>query len=207
MKRILVILALIVAMATVNQAYASEQLGLKLKSFEMRSTSDRDDKSGSGDGAAHKGMIILQPDFNIGSHGAFGGWFWDGHTRSNFVPGFTFNIDFGVHDYVSVGPYVGFGGKDGYMVMAVGGRVVFHWWQLLDDKVNADLKSDKIDFYLPVHLGVIMDRFKPNSWHSNFNGGGGLGFRYYFVKKFGVNLEWGWQEMSWAKIGLTVNLH
>lgn len=210
MKKLLVIIVLIVAMATINQTLASEQLGIRLKSFEMLSSS-KSKSSTSGEGAAHKGMVILQPDFNLGSHGAFGSWYWGGggygYVRSSFVPGFTFNVDFGVHDYVSVGPYVGFGGRSGYMVMAVGARGVFHWWQLLDDKVKADLMSDKIDFYLPVHLGVIMDRFKPFKWHAAFNGGGGLGFRYYFVKQFGVNLEWGWQEMSWAKVGLTVRLN
>jgi hypothetical protein len=46
-----------------------------------------------------------------------------------------------------------------------------------------------------------------NIWRVGGNGGGGLGFRYYFVKEFGVNLEWGWMEMSWMKFGLTVNLN
>ena len=47
---------------------------------------------------------------------------------------------------------------------------------------------------------------KNRAWHAAFNGGGGLGFRYYFVKQFGINLEWGWQEMSYAKLGFTFQL-
>lgn len=204
MRKVHVLLAIAVVLMTTGMANASENLGLNLGKFESFSTNAT---KASGDGAAHKGMVILQPDFNLGSHSGFGNWYWGGYSRFGFVPGFTFNADFGVHDYVSVGPYVGFGGREGYMVMGVGARGVFHWWQLLDDKVNADLLSDKIDFYFPVHMGVIMDRFKPYKWHAGFNAGSGLGFRYYFVDQFGVNLEWGWQEMSWAKFGLTVKLN
>ena len=209
MKRILVIFALIVAMSGLNQAIASEQLGLQLKSFELYSPAESQASGDGGDGAAHKGMIILQPDLNVGSHLGFGKWGKGYYGVGVFVPGFTFNVDFGVHDYVSVGPYIGFGGRNGFAHMAVGARGVFHWWQLMDDKVSGDLHSDKIDFYLPVHFGIAMSRHKSfdNVWRVGGNGGGGLGFRYYFVKKFGMNVEWGWQEMSWLKFGLTVNLN
>jgi hypothetical protein len=194
----------------------SEELGLKLSNLQYKSSyvSAKKEKKTSG-GAAHSGMVVLQADFNLGSHGTFGAWYWGpGYpVRSNFVPGFTFNADFGVHDYASVGPYIGFGGRSGYFQMALGVRGVFHWWQLLDDKVASDLHSDKIDFYIPIHLGVMMDRFKirpfpsaSTSWHAAFNGGGGIGFRYYFVKQFGINMELGWQEMSYAKLGFTFQI-
>lgn len=154
---------------------------------------------GGGDGAAHKGMVILQPDLNVGSN--------YGRGYSTFIPGFTFNADFGVHDYVSVGPYAGFGVKNKFNFIGVGARGVFHWWQLLDDKVNADLKSDVIDFYLPVFLGVDLFTHKNYGSDVRFKSGAGLGFRYYFVEKFGVNLEWGWMEMSYAKIGVTIKIN
>lgn len=209
MRKVQAILALAVVMLTAGYASASG-LGLNYEKFENFSTTAT---KASGDGAAHKGMVILQPDFNIGAHhGFYGGIGAFGYY--GFVPGFTFNVDFGVHDYVSVGPYIGFGGRSGYMDMAVGARAVFHWWQLLDDKVNADLLSDKIDFYFPVNIGIRMDRWKGyywdkpgKEWRFRANGGAGLGIRYYFVEKFGVNFEWGYQEMSWAKFGLTVKLN
>jgi hypothetical protein len=160
---------------------------------------------GESSGAVSKGMVILQPDFNLGSHGGLRRGYDD------FVLGFTFNADFGVHEYISVGPYLGFGGAGGDRQFAVGARGVFHWWQLLDNKAGKDLKSNKIDFYLPLHLGVHVFS------HRHINGSGryrdasfgtgvGLGFRYYFSPAFGVNLEWGWQEMSFAKIGVQFKL-
>ena len=210
MKKTQLIFAWVIMLASIQQVLGSEGSGFRIKSFEaLSSTRDNDDKR-SGSGAAHKGMIILQPDFNVGGHAGFGRYGYHYYDQGIFLPGFTFNVDFGVHDYVSLGPYIGFGGGNGFTQLAIGGRVVFHWWQLLDDKVAKDLKSDKIDFYLPVHFGVAMTRkntAKDDLWRAGGNGGGGLGFRYYFVKRFGVNLEWGWQEMSWAKIGLTVNLN
>lgn len=154
---------------------------------------------GSGSGAAHKGMIVLQPDINLGDHGGWNNRGWAGRT---FIPGFTFNADFGVHDYVSVGPYVGFGGRSGVFHIAAGARCSFHWWQLLDDKVGKDLKSDKIDFYLPAYLGFNAFKVRDFKGQFNFGGGAGLGFRYYFIENMGVNLEFGWMEMSYAKIGV-----
>lgn len=203
MKKVQVFLVTVALIAAAPFTHASENLGLNLQHFGDLSVSGA--KASDGGGSVHKGMIILQPDFNMGSHGSFGGF------GGEFIPGFTFNADFGVHDYVSVGPFVGLGGKNNYMEMAIGARGVFHWWQLLDDKVNKDLLSDKIDFYLPVHMGVYMGRFDFNGngseWDADFNAGSGLGFRYYFVKQFGVNLEWGWMELSWAKFGFTVNMN
>lgn len=216
MKKVSKLFVVLAAICFATSTYA-EELGLKMANLNLYSSSAKSKKSSSGGGgAAHKGMIVLQPDFNLGSHYAFNRYdygYYYGYGYYGFVPGFTFNVDFGVHDYVSVGPFVGMGGRNGYMNIAVGARGVFHWWQLLDDKVGADLKSDKIDFYFPVHLGVMIDRWKGfydakgKQWHAGAIGGAGLGFRYYIVKQFGVNLEWGWMEMSWAKIGLTVNLN
>lgn len=150
-------------------------------------------------GAAEKGNVILQPDFNLGATApglrGYGG---------GFVPGFTFNAEYFVHDYASVGAYVGYGARHKVHNIAAGVRGNFHWWQLLDDKVDKDLKADKLDIYLPVHLGAFIRTgyFKD----TYFNGGSGLGVRYYFHEKIGVNAEFGYMEMSFAKIGITVKL-
>lgn len=153
-------------------------------------------------GAAEKGNVILQPDFNLGAtspgwHGWYGG--------RGFVPGFTFNAEYFVHDYASVGAYVGYGARHKFHNIAAGVRGNFHWWQLLDDKVDKDLKSDKLDIYLPVHLGAFIYAGGGGS-STYFNAGSGLGVRYYFHEKIGVNAEFGLMEMSFAKIGITVKL-
>jgi hypothetical protein len=161
--------------------------------------------------SSEKGDFVIQPNLNLGGYGGFAGY-------SGFGIGATLNLDYAVHDYVSVGPWVGFTSRRqnlndySYSRIGFGARGVFHWWQLLDDKVQKDLKSDKIDFYLPVHLGyyfgtVRFDGEKFNEFSGNgFNAGSGLGIRYYFNEKIGLGFEWGWQEMSWSKLGVAIKL-
>lgn len=197
-------MTLMIGLIVTSLSFASEAFDYQAKTIEtamLKANYMAKGDNAGGSGAAHKGMFILQPDLNVGSN--YGGRYYNG---GFFMPGFTFNIDIGVHDYVSVGPYAGFGARNGFYYIGAGARGVFHWWQLVDDKVSADLKSDAIDFYLPVFLGVDFGKYKGYGSGARFKGGAGLGFRYYFVEKFGVNLEWGWMEMSYAKIGVTIKV-
>lgn len=150
--------------------------------------------------AIEKGSFVIQPDLNLGSYGSYG--------NADFGIGATVNLDYTVHDYVSVGGFLGINTNlnsgYSYSMLGVGGRGIFHFWNLIDDKASADLKSDKIDFYLPVHLGVHIGL--KNRSGSRFNAGVGLGVRYFFNEKIGINLEVGGMEMSWAKIGATIKL-
>ena len=150
--------------------------------------------------AIAKGDFIIQPNFNLGSHGSF-----DTRIRS-FVPGFTLNLDYAVHDYVTVGGFAGFGGRNNYIEFVAGARGVFQWWQLVDDKAEKDLKSDQLSLYLPVHLGVYFGRIKGFDADAAFNGGAGLGIGYWFNENVGLAFEFGWMEMSWAKIGVPIKL-
>ncbi|HNM67149.1 MAG TPA: hypothetical protein PKN16_06635 [Chitinophagales bacterium] len=189
---------LLFALTLITLSYsANAELGLNYASFSAKG--DKKSDSNSGGGAAAKGNFIIQADFNLGStHPGFRYYY------GGFVPGFTLNLDYNVHDYASVGAYIGYGARYRLHHLAVGARGSFHWWQLLDDKVSADLKSDKIDIYMPVHLGVYM--YMGGGTTARFNGGAGFGFRYYFIDNIGVNVEFGRQEMSWAKLGFQFKL-
>ncbi|MCO5248518.1 MAG: hypothetical protein M9887_06190 [Chitinophagales bacterium] len=161
--------------------------------------------------AIEKGDFLLQPSLNLGGYGTY---------SSGFGIGVTLNGEYAVHDYVSVGAFFGFNSHTGnsdirFSRIGFGARGVFHFWQLIDDKVSKDLKSDKIDFYLPVHLGYDLYRW---SGYKNYQGwtkpansgqfriGSGLGLRYYFAPKFAIALEVGGMEVSPAKIGVTIKL-
>jgi dienelactone hydrolase len=162
--------------------------------------------------AVEKGDFVLQPSLNLGGYGGYPGY-------GGFGLGATLNADFAVHNYISVGPFIGYNvkseSKDNYKYsrLGIGARGVFHWWQLLDDKVAKDLKADKIDFYVPVFVGGYLSsaRFDGNKKddYDNRNGvlaGVGIGFRYYFQQNIGISLEWGRQEMSYAKIGVAIKM-
>lgn len=156
--------------------------------------------------AIEKGNFIIQPSLNLG------GFAYTGYGGFNL--GTTLNLDYAVHDYVSVGGYVGFNTSLNstwkYSRIGFGARGVFHFWQLIDDKVSKDLKSDKIDFYMPLHLGYHIyrfgDGFPGNANSGQFRMGTGLGIRYYFNPKIGIAFETGGMEMSWAKIGVAIKL-
>lgn len=192
LKSILVVLS--VMMLTMA---AQAEVGLNYANYAKKKTSK---SKASGDAASEKGDFVIQADFNIGGTYRY--------LYGGFAPGVTLNLDYNVHQYAGVGAYAAANFSKYYTQFAVGARGVFHWWQLLDDKIDADLKADKIDFYLPLHLGVRMVKYKDDVWYDdnklyvNFNAGSGLGFRYYFIPSIGMNLEWGWQELSWAKIGV-----
>jgi hypothetical protein len=122
--------------------------------------------------------------------------------------GVMLNIDYAVHDYVSVGGYFGFTGNDNLRQFGAGARGVFHWWQLLDDRRPRDLKSDKVDFYLPFFVGSkdrsrlpMAQKFDPD-WFPGI----GVGIRYYFNDKVGLAFEFGGMEMSTAKLGVSIKL-
>jgi hypothetical protein len=163
--------------------------------------------------ASQKGNFVLTPSLNIGGHGFFGGYTYYG---SGFPFGVTLNADFSVHDYVSVGPWVAYNNRANknisYHTIGVGGRGNFHFWQLIDDKVAKDLKADKLDWFVTLSLGGYFNRFKwkdedPGFTASNKGGfafGSSMGLRYYFNDRVGISFEYGYTELSWAKIGVPI---
>jgi hypothetical protein len=162
--------------------------------------------------AFKKGDVMLSPGFGLGLYGV-------GYGVGFAVP-VVFNADIGVHDYVSVGAYGAFwtkkwnyGFNDNYRFTSshFGVRGSFHWWQLLDEKVNADLKGDKLDIYLTVWMGYNLRTAKwidsgsgTNLGFGNrFQGGAQLGMRYFFHKNIGVFAEWGGTPSAYSNIGLS----
>ncbi|MEZ5008103.1 MAG: hypothetical protein R2753_08140 [Chitinophagales bacterium] len=149
-----------------------------------------------------KGDVLLSPGIGWGTRVGASNFFW---------PNVIFNADFGVHDYVSVGPYaaVAFGGNR-YNAYSIGACASFHWWQLLDDKVAKDLKQDQIDFYLPFWLGArILTNHNGSSRSNGFDAGLGLGLRWYpnANQRFALYGEWGRGPISWGSVGMTIKVN
>ena len=165
--------------------------------------------------AFKKGDVMLSPGIGLGVYGPGLGAF-------GFALPIVFNADFGVHDYVSVGAYGGFwtrgnntwgGGR--FNSIHFGARGTFHWWQLLDEKVSADLISDKLDIYFTPWLGYNIRTF-PDGWGgvgwwgtgssfrgNRFQGGALLGARYFFTENIGVFGEFGATPTSVTNWGVT----
>lgn len=151
--------------------------------------------------ASEKGDLVIQPSLNLGAYGPN-----DRYTGGSWG-GAILNIDYAVHDYVSVGGYFGFNGNDRFRQFGIGARGVFHWWQLLDDRRPKDLKSDRVDFYLPFYVGVrAVTTSDGTRVNNDWFPGLGLGLRYYFNDKVGLAFEFGGMEMSSAKLGVAIKL-
>jgi hypothetical protein len=155
-----------------------------------------------------KGDVLLNPGISFGNR-MYGNRF--------FRPNFSFSADIGVHDYVSVGPYVAaaFAG-DRRNAFSIGARGNFHWWQLIADNVEKDIKQDQFEMYLTVWLGGTITRFNDGPGPGNngrseggFDGGATLGARWYpnandRVAIFG---EWGRGPISWGTVGATIKVN
>ena len=162
--------------------------------------------------AFEKGDVMISPGVGLGVYGV-------GYSVGFAVP-VMLNFDIGVHDYVSVGAYGGFwtrkwnyGFNDDYRFTSshFGARASFHFWQLIDDKVSADLKGDKLDIYVTPWLGYNLRTSKylgsastyNFGWGNRFQGGAQVGVRYFLSDNFGFFGEWGGTPTAYANLGMT----
>ncbi|MCP4124505.1 MAG: hypothetical protein GY751_22400 [Bacteroidetes bacterium] len=161
-----------------------------------------------------KGNVLLNVGVNYGAryYSSYGSLGYIG--SGFFLPNIFFSADFGVHDYVSVGPYTSVGfdkyGDIKFRYIAVGARGNFHWWQLLDDKVDADLLQEQLELYVTVYLGGYITSSNNDFYGTKgqFDGGGTFGFRYYpkANNTFGIFTEWGRTPLGWGLVGATFKL-
>jgi len=146
-----------------------------------------------------KGNVLLNPGIGLGSNYS---------SYTGFQPSLSFSADIGVHDYVSAGPYVGASFFKDATGIDVGGRANFHWWQLLDDKVSADLKQSQFELYSTLWLGVEFITFKDAENTGVFDAGFTLGARWYpnSNDRFALHGEFGYTPVSFSTIGATIKI-
>jgi len=192
-----------------SSAYQKEKKEKKEKKFI-------DDESR----ASRKGNVMIQVSLNVGHHLGFTknySSFGYDYAYNGIIPGLTINLDYNVHRYVGVGVFYAVGFQNYkksnvfYLGNAFGARTTFHWWQMLDDRSDKDLFSDKIDFDIHFHAGgfLISEKNKTdNTKHKKygFNAGAGVSFKYYFVNNFGVAIDAGFEEASFAKLGFVIKI-
>ncbi len=110
-------------------------------------------------------------------------------------------VDIGIHQYVSLGPYVGALFKDNSSALGFGGRGSFHFWQLIDNHVNGDLRGDIFDIYGSAYAGGEISAY----YSDRFRAGGILGARWFFHPNISLNVEFG-GPMSYVMAGMTFKL-
>lgn len=169
--------------------------------------------------ATEKGDFNVYLTTNLGHHSFIPDKVYNYKARGlGFIPGVTLNMDYAASKYFGIGGWFTFSGKKygtdllgnssayKYRYFGVGMRGVFHLYQLISEKGNAKLDADKFDVYIPLAIGGGFRLADKSLSGDKFNAGAiigsGIGISYYFVEHIGGNLEAGYLEGSYAKLGL-----
>jgi hypothetical protein len=84
----------------------------------------------------------------------------------------------------------------------------FHWWQLLDDKIeDTDLRASILDFYVSVYLGPQIGTGGYKGERVKFKAGAMAGFRWYFVRTMGLMAEIGWPPEEFVTVGFSFRIN
>ncbi len=130
----------------------------------------------------------------------------------NTVIPFVINADYGLHPYVSLGGYVGYTSfkpkwdDDKFTQLSLGVRCSFHFWQMIDEKTDANIPADKLDLYLTTWGGLVQRKIHNpgREWKDGTSFGGQLGARYFFIPNLGLFGEFGLTPTSYLNFGATV---
>jgi hypothetical protein len=168
--------------------------------------------------AYNEGDKIIQAGVTFGYYGyGFAG------TRSLSIPPLTASLELGIHEYISVGPYLGYAswnydwlsyGDYSYNILSVGGRGSFHYLPLLNEALDADFNLEKLDFYVTLLMGLEFRNFSssvegfPASYGNGtqFRFGPFLGVRYKFNENIGVYFEGGANAFGYGTFGVSFHL-
>lgn len=139
-------------------------------------------------------------------------------TRSVSFPPMTAYLEYGFHEFITAGPFVGFGRWDyrysssdfAWSFYHFGGRGSFHLTNLINEVLGSEIDASKIDLYLTVTTGIEIRNYSSatfpdlydNSWRIFL--GPNFGFRYYLTDNLGLYLEGGRGALGALSFGLSV---
>ncbi|SDJ93027.1 hypothetical protein SAMN05421823_101451 [Catalinimonas alkaloidigena] len=153
-----------------------------------------------------KGDNILMAGVSIGRYGYGYSWYYS--NAALFLP-LNAALELGVHEFISVGPYLAYARWYGWNYVSVGARGSAHLFPILNEYLDTDLDDTDIDVYVSVLLGLD---FRPYYYtnDSNFRGragiGGGsvVGARYQFNPNVGVYAEVGRGALGYLTGGVAL---
>ncbi len=170
-----------------------------------------------------KGVRLLSPAL------AFGYFDYDrpGDRSMRMLP-FSLSYEYGVHDYVGLGGYIGYGswkryipphsrrgeGKYFHSLFFFGAKGTFHYLHLIKDEGEADLDIDdsKWDLYASLLVGFTVETFNDEGLDEDFDddtdidfapGLQLLGVRYYTGPNFALFIEGGRGIGGYMNLGVT----
>ena len=156
--------------------------------------------------AFNQGDLLLNAGFSFAYYGqTFGG------TRSLGIIPLSVNLEYGIHKYISVGPYLGYASWDydigndfTWNILSLGARGSFHYLPLLDEILESDLDLERLDFYASLILGLEIQSSNPNIIENETELvlGPVLGFKYLFNERVGAYFEGGRGTFGYGTLGV-----
>lgn len=167
-----------------------------------------------------KGDLSVNAGLSLGIIG-YGGY---GYGSAGFPIPITVNVDYGIHEMISVGPYAGYLSRTygqrtstnrwRFTSLAFGVHGAFHASSFLNDKLDFNINEEKVDIYGKVILGyetysyndtgTLFDDTYRDSGQPVF--GPVLGIRYMFNPNLGGYAEGGRGNFGWLTLGLSFKL-
>ena len=159
-----------------------------------------------------QGSLSVSPGVNIGGLGFYG--------SGTGLP-IVASGEYGILDVLGAGPYIGFvnynfgsgASKYSYRFITVGVRGDFHYTKLLEELLESNLNSDKLDLYVALLLGYQTASYSGpdgsvfrGAFSNRGNSGLAVGGRFYFSEKLAVYAEVGRILYGSLNLGLTLKL-
>ena len=163
--------------------------------------------------AGYEGVSLLGGGFYLGYYGynIIG-------TRNLAIPPFNAYYEFGVHEYVTIGPFIGIGRWDylyvnndfSWTYYHLGARGSFHLTNIINEVLGGNIDEDKIDFYITVLSGLEIryfnNKISPEQDETNFSIflGPITGVRYYLGNNFAIYAEGGRGALGVLSFGVSL---
>jgi hypothetical protein len=163
--------------------------------------------------SGYNGVSLLGGGLFIGYYGY--GFFG---TRSLSIPPLNAYYELGVHEYVTLGPFVGIGRWDYRYINSdytwtfyhLGARGSFHLSNIINEVLDASIDEDKIDWYISVLSGVEIRNFSSQAFPELYDNsiriffGPITGVRYYLGNNFAVYAEGGRGALGVLSFGVSL---
>lgn len=165
-----------------------------------------------------KGDLSVNAGISLGVIGHGYGYYGN----AGFAIPLTLNVDYGVHEMFSVGPYLGYmnrsygpsGSRYSFTSFAFGAQGVFHATPFLNEHLDFGADENKIDYYAKLIVGYEAYTWRINgeSYNGYYNDSGGpifspvIGVRYMFNPSVGGFAEAGRGAFGWLTLGVSLKL-
>lgn len=165
-----------------------------------------------GDLSVNAGLSLGVIGYGFGYYGSAG-----------FPVPLSVNVDYGLTDMISVGPYLGYlrrsygsvNDRYSFTSIAFGGHAMLHASSLLNEHFDLGIDESKVDVYGKLILGYETYSWRYNgeslnNWYYNNSGrvvfGPVVGARYMFTPNIGGYAEGGRGTFGWLTLGISLKM-